>query len=110
MKEIVRHKDVVFSQLLNRIRSRSKGVPVLADDIKILKSRETGEASSNLHIFVTNEQVNTHNINQLFEHCPDYVLIKSEDYINDQITGKLKLLEGSHAKAPNAFVGSIALG
>ncbi|XP_070407786.1 uncharacterized protein [Nothobranchius furzeri] len=101
LTEIVRQKDAVFSQLLNRIRTHSKGQPLLPEDLKILKTCETGEVSSALHIFATNKQVNEHNIIQLCQTCPDYISFKAKDYVNDKKTGKLKLLEGNHARASN---------
>ncbi|XP_038139885.1 uncharacterized protein LOC119782800 [Cyprinodon tularosa] len=109
LKEIVRQKDIVFSQLLNRLRTRSKKSPMLPGDIEILKRCETGEESSALHIFATNQQVNEHNTNQLFKCCPEYVRIGAQDYVNDKKSGKLKLLEGSHAKAPYTSLSEVLL-
>uniref|UniRef100_A0A3B3YQH8 ATP-dependent DNA helicase n=1 Tax=Poecilia mexicana TaxID=48701 RepID=A0A3B3YQH8_9TELE len=109
LTEIVRQKDAVFSQLLNRMRTRSKSTPMLADDIKILKSCETGEVSSALHIFATNKQVSEHNIHQLYKTCPDFVRIGAQDYVNDKKTGKLRLLEGSHVKASNTSLSEVLL-
>ena len=71
LKTVVRQQDDVFAQLLNRIRTRSKGTPMLAGDIEVFKRCETGEVSSALHIFSTNKQVNEHNVVLLAKTCPD---------------------------------------
>lgn len=65
LKDIVRQKDFVFAELLNRLRTCSKGTPMSDSDSEILKCCETGEVSSALHIFSTNRQVNEHNFDQL---------------------------------------------
>ncbi|XP_077364609.1 uncharacterized protein LOC144009028 isoform X1 [Festucalex cinctus] len=102
LKDIVRQKDHVFAELLNRIRTRSKGTPMLKTDIETLKSCETGEVSSALHIFPTNKQVNEHNIQQLFKTCPEYIEIDAQDFVTNKKTGKLELKSGHHAKAHDA--------
>nr|XP_054591529.1 uncharacterized protein LOC129155826 [Nothobranchius furzeri] len=107
LTEVVRQKDAVFSGLLNRIRTHTKGTPLLPEDLKVLKTCETGEASSALHIFATNNQVNNHNIHQLCHVCPDYISITAKDYVNDKRTGKLKLLEGNHARASNTNLSEV---
>lgn len=108
LTEIVRQKDAVFSQLLNRMRPRPKGTPILYEDFEILKQCETGEVSAALHIFATNKQVNEHNINQLYKRCPEYLIIGAQDYVNDKKTGKLKLL-GHHSKASNTCLSEVLL-
>ena len=77
--------------------------PMLDSDVEILKRCETGEVSSALHIFATNKQVNEHNMQQLFAMCPEYVTVNAQDYVNDDKTGKLKLLDGHHSNASNTF-------
>ncbi|XP_042269742.1 uncharacterized protein LOC121898666 isoform X1 [Thunnus maccoyii] len=101
LKQIVRQKDNVFAELLNRVRTRSKGTPMLSSDIQILKHCETGEVSSALHIFPTNKQVNEHNLAQLLNICPEYVEIDAQDFVNNKKTGKLELKNGHHAKTYN---------
>lgn len=98
---IVQQKDHVFAQLLNRVRTRSKGTPMLESDMETLKSCETGEVSSALHIFPTNKQVNEHNIEQLLKTCLEFVEIEAEDFINSMKTGKLELTSGHHCKVYN---------
>ncbi|XP_044221305.1 uncharacterized protein LOC122991901 isoform X4 [Thunnus albacares] len=90
LKTIVRQKDSSFAEMLNRLRVRSKKNPMLESDVVMLKSRETGEDSSALHIFPTNMQVNEHNFNKLFAMCPDYIKIEAKDFITNKKTGKLE--------------------
>ncbi|KAK7878888.1 hypothetical protein WMY93_034234, partial [Mugilogobius chulae] len=98
LKTVVRQKDTTFAELLNRLRTRSKGEPMLQDDIEILKSRETGEQSSALHIFPTNTQVSDHNINQLKATCPDSITIEAQDYHYNKKTGKMEKRLTPHTK------------
>ncbi|KAK7929411.1 hypothetical protein WMY93_005806 [Mugilogobius chulae] len=95
---VVRQKDTTFAELLNRLRTRSKGEPMLQNDIEILKSRETGEQSSALHIFPTNTQVSDHNINQLKITCPDSITIEAQDYHYNKKTGKMEKRLTPHTK------------
>ena len=98
LTEIVRQKDEVLAQLLNRVRTRSKGSRMLKTDVAILERCETGEVSSALHIFPTNRQVNEHNVQQLFKSCPEYVQIDAQDYFNDRKTGRLELKTRHHGR------------
>ncbi|XP_061883615.1 uncharacterized protein LOC133634970 [Entelurus aequoreus] len=95
---VVRQKDSVFSELLNRLRVRAKGTPLLQSDVDILKSRETGEESAALHIYPTNMQTSHHNLERLFAICPDYVTIEAQDFINSRKTGQLEHVADHHAK------------
>lgn len=80
LKIIVRQKDNTFAELLNRIRIRTKGTPMLKSDIDIFKKCETGKVSSCLHIFPTNRQVNEHNVKQLFKTCLEHFEIDAQDF------------------------------
>lgn len=80
LKTIVRQKDNTFAELLNRLRIRTKGTPMLKSDIDILKKCETGEVSSCLHIFPTNRQVNEHNVKQLVKSCLEHFEIHAQDF------------------------------
>ena len=111
LQTVVRQQDDAFAQLLNRVRTRSKGTPMLAGDIEVLKRCESGEVSSALHIFATNKQVNEHNVVQLAKTCPDFVEIKAQDFVNCKTTGKLKLMSGHHTRVLNTCLDeSLALG
>lgn len=101
LKDIVRQKDVAFAGLLNRIQTCSKDTALLTADVETLKSRETGEQSSALHIFPTNAQVWDHNLEQLHRVCLDIVKINAQDYVNNPKTNKLELKRGEHAVTYN---------
>lgn len=108
---VVRQKDCVFAELLNRLRVRSKKSPLLKSDVDILKSRETGEESTGLHIFPTNMQTSEHNLQRLFSTGEDYVTIEAQDYMNSRQTGKLELMVGHHPKALyTCLAASLCLG
>ncbi|XP_029933198.1 uncharacterized protein LOC115377526 [Myripristis murdjan] len=99
LKKIVRQKDSVFAEMLNRLRVRSRATPMLDSDVEMLKMRETGEVSSALHIFATNRQVSEHNLNYLFDCCPDYVTIEAQDFVTNRTTGNLERMPGHHGVA-----------
>ncbi len=101
LTKIVRQKDNMFAQLLNRIRIRTKVTPMLNSDIDLLKKCETGEDSSTLHIFPTNRQVNEHNVQQISKTCPEYFEIDAQDFIHNNKTGKLELKNCHHSKTYN---------
>ncbi len=109
LKKIVRQKDNMFAELLNRIRIRTKVTPMLNSDIDLLKNCETGEDSSALHIFPTNKQVNEHNVQQLSKLCPEYVEIDAQDFIHNNKTGKLELKNGHHSKTYNTYLDETLL-
>ncbi|XP_030019009.1 uncharacterized protein LOC115439319 [Sphaeramia orbicularis] len=96
---VVRQKDSVFAELLNRLRVHSKKTPLLNSDVVILKSRETGEETSALHIFPTNIKTSEHNLKRLFATCPDYTTIEAQDFMNSKKTGKLEETVGHHSRA-----------
>lgn len=87
---IMRQKDEEFAQLLNRLRTRSRTLPISNADIQLLRSRETGEESDALHIFARNTQVNTYNLHRLIQSCPDFVTLNAQDYGLNKKTGKLE--------------------
>ncbi|XP_029931521.1 uncharacterized protein LOC115376171 [Myripristis murdjan] len=99
LKKIVRQKDSVFAELLNRLRVHSRATPMLDSDVEMLKMRETGEVSSALHIFATNRQVSEHNLNYLFDCCPDYVTVEAQDFVNNRTTGNLERMPRHHGVA-----------
>ncbi|XP_016118254.1 uncharacterized protein [Sinocyclocheilus grahami] len=109
LKKIVRQKDNMFAELLNRIRIRTKLTPMLNSDIDLLKNCETGEDSTALHIFPTNRQVNEHNVQQLSKTCPEYVEIDAQDFIHNNKTGKLELKNGHHSKTYNTCLDETLL-
>nr|XP_057929526.1 uncharacterized protein LOC131129730 [Doryrhamphus excisus] len=96
---IVRQKDNQFAALLNRLRKHPKGAALLETDIELLKQRETGEVSSALHVFPTNQQVNEYNLKSAFQDL--YTIIKAQDYSQNKKSGKLERKVGHHSKVYN---------
>ncbi|XP_055017901.1 uncharacterized protein LOC129411312 [Boleophthalmus pectinirostris] len=86
---VVRQQDTTFADLLNRLRTRSRKTPMLPEDEDLLRSRETGQNSTALHIFPTNTQVERHNLEQVRITCPDYITVTAQDYSYSKKTGKL---------------------
>ncbi|XP_063048589.1 uncharacterized protein LOC134442280 [Engraulis encrasicolus] len=103
---VVRQKDTTFAELLNRLRIKSKTTPLSASDVRLLRQRETGEESTALHIFPTNEQVQAHNMQGLRSSCDEIISIKSKDYKKEQKTGRVVLLKGQHSRVHNSSLCS----
>ncbi|XP_035258455.1 uncharacterized protein LOC118219420 [Anguilla anguilla] len=113
LTEIVRQKDTHFAQLLNRLRTHKKKQPLQQQDINMLKSRETGEGefSEDLHIYATNQQVDTHNFQMLHKMCPHTTSIEAQDFDRDAKTGRLKRKMTHHLKVYNTcLVNTLHLG
>jgi len=104
---VVRQKNAVFAELLNRLRTHSKGTQLLASDLVLLKKCETGEENTSLHIFPTNAQVNCHNLDQLMKTCPDHLQIVAQDFGRNKTTGQLELKDGPHAKVYNTSLAQM---
>ncbi|KAK7901274.1 hypothetical protein WMY93_018043 [Mugilogobius chulae] len=102
LKTVVRQSDTSFADLLNRLRVRSKGTPMLDDDIATLKRCETGEDPDVLHIFTKNELVSHYNLKMLNSVCEDTVTICARDFGFDKQTGKLTELKGYLHKSKQA--------
>ena len=108
LREIMRQKDGAFAELLNRIRTCSKGTPMLTGDVELLKRCETGEVSSALHIFVTNKQVNEHNDQQLFKICPEYVVVEAQDFVNDKKNRETEIIRRASCQSFQHLFGRAA--
>ncbi|KAK7879176.1 hypothetical protein WMY93_034042 [Mugilogobius chulae] len=91
---IMRQKDVPFARLLNRLRLRSKGSQLRRGDIDTLRQRETGEETSDLHIYAKKDDVYAHNIERLKQLDPDFVTMYAQDFSFEKKTGKFKRLDG----------------
>ena len=102
LTEVVRQENSTFAQLLNRIRVHPKNEPLDAHDIVSLKERETGEDTTDLHIYATNAEVHTYNSLQLLHACPNIITIDAHDYIRNPKTGRLERKHGFHTKVFNS--------
>ena len=94
LKEIMRQKDdMMFTQLLNKLRVKKKKEKLSDEDTAILKACETGEDMNDaLHIYPTNKQVNKYNLQTMHGKCPESMCIEAKDYEKDG-SGQLKLRE-----------------
>uniref|UniRef100_UPI00358EA4AB uncharacterized protein n=1 Tax=Myxine glutinosa TaxID=7769 RepID=UPI00358EA4AB len=89
LTEIMRQKDGAFAEILNRLRTRKRSDKLSAEDIHALCQRETGEENDAIHIFATNKQVDTYNMEKLHSSCSNPLSIDAEDFFRDTKSGKL---------------------
>lgn len=88
-------EDLKFSEMLNRIRTRTKEEilePALIEDFREC-IRQGPDAV--LHVFATNDEVNDYNLSMLKRNCVDLIEINAKDYQKDKTSGKLRLRENS---------------
>ena len=93
LTEIMRQKDdVVFAQMLNRIRVKLKSHELSEADIALLSQAVTEPAlcpTDVLHIFATNKQVDSHNSATLALLHSHITNIDADDYKKDPHSGKM---------------------
>ena len=106
LTHIMRQRDdKKLAELLNRLRTREKGQPLLENDERLLKSRvvrEGGELKAPadaLHIYARNDDVNKHNDIKLHALNTDIHTITAHDSIQDG--GTHKQLETPHQTSRN---------
>ncbi|CAI5653238.1 unnamed protein product [Oreochromis niloticus] len=111
LTEIMRQKDdVVFAEMLNRIRVKGKLDELCEADRNLLSQAITEPAlcpTDALHIFATNKEVDAHNsatLGLLHTHIID---IHADDYRKDPRTGRMALqdrpLKGGKNELPDAL-------
>ncbi|XP_062573991.1 uncharacterized protein LOC134235839 [Saccostrea cucullata] len=90
LNEIMRQKeDLSFAELLNSLRIRLTDEP-LTEHQSIMLDRCIREGPEDaLHVFCTNEEVNTYNLSMLRKTCEDLLEIDAQDYKKDKTSGKL---------------------
>ena len=108
LTQIMRQKDdLVFAELLNRIRVRQKTEELCDSDKALLNQAVTDikDCPPNvLHIFATNKEVDAHNCATVTALHPDFVNIKAEDYLKDPTTGQMiqiGTIKGSKRELPD---------
>ncbi|KAE8296906.1 ATP-dependent DNA helicase PIF1 [Larimichthys crocea] len=92
LTQIMRQKDyLVFAELLNRLRVKSK-TDALRDDDRALLTQTVIDIKDcpldALHIFATNKEVDEHNRTTAALHT-DFVNVKAQDYAKDPTTGEM---------------------
>lgn len=96
LTEVMRQsEDLKFSEMLNRIRTRTKEEilePALIEDFRECIRQGPDDV---LHVFATNDEVNDYNLSMLKRSCVDLIEINAKDYQKDKTSGKLRLRENS---------------
>ncbi|XP_034567817.1 uncharacterized protein LOC117832690 isoform X2 [Notolabrus celidotus] len=94
LNEIMRQKDdLVFAEMLNRLRVKNKSDELSEADRALLSQRITEPElcpTDVLHIFATNRQVDAHNSATLSLLHYDITSIDADDFKKDQHTGHMK--------------------
>ncbi|XP_065928750.1 uncharacterized protein [Magallana gigas] len=92
LKEIMRQKeDLSFAEVLNSLRVRERDEPLTQEQSTMLQDCIREGPEDVLHVFSTNEEVNTFNLTMLNKSCEDLLEINAQDYKKDKTSGKLIL-------------------
>ncbi|XP_062409039.1 uncharacterized protein LOC134100005 [Sardina pilchardus] len=102
LTKVVRQENVAFAEMLNRLRVRKKNEPLTDRDVLTLKQRETGEESTDIHLYATNAEVDEYNVRRLQEICPDAISIRAQDFVRNPKTGRMERKVGFHKQVFNS--------
>lgn len=92
LKEIMRQKgDLSFAKILNSLRVRERNEPLTQQQSNCLENCIREGPEDVLHVFSTNEEVNTFNLSMLRRTCEDLLEIDAQDFKKDKTSGKLIL-------------------
>lgn len=92
LKEIMRQKgDLSFAKILNSLRVREKDEPLTQQQSHFLENCIREGPEDVLHVFSTNEEVNTFNLSMLRRSCENLLEIDAQDFKKDKTSGKLTL-------------------
>ncbi|XP_061175927.1 uncharacterized protein LOC133184868 [Saccostrea echinata] len=92
LKGIMRQKeDLSFADVLNSFRVREGDEPLTLQQRTMLEDCVREGPEDVLHVFSTNEEVNTFNLSMLKKSCEDLLEIEAQDYKKDKTSGKLIL-------------------
>nr|XP_034322337.1 uncharacterized protein LOC117688395 [Crassostrea gigas] len=92
LKEIMRQKeDLSFAEVLNSLRVKERDEPLTQEQSTMLQDCIREGPEDVLHVFSTNEEVNTFNLTMLNKSCEDLLEINAQDYKKDKTSGKLIL-------------------
>ena len=84
--------DLVFAELLNRLRVKTK-TDALRDEDRALLTQSVIDVKDcpldALHIFATNKEVDEHNRKTVAALHTDFVNVKAQDYAKDPTTGEM---------------------
>ncbi|TKS65922.1 ATP-dependent DNA helicase PIF1 [Collichthys lucidus] len=102
LTKVVRQENAGFAEMLNRLRTHTKDKPLDDHDVLSLTQCETGEESTDIHIYATNAEVDEYNIKRLHETCPDAISIQAHDFVRSPKTGRMEPKVGFHRKVFNS--------
>ncbi|XP_041961680.1 uncharacterized protein LOC121719960 [Alosa sapidissima] len=102
LTKVVRQENAAFAEMLNRLRVRKKNEPLTDCDVLTLRQRETGEESTDIHVYATNAEVDEYNVKRLQETCPDAISIRAQDFVRNPKTGRMERKVGFHTKVFNS--------
>ncbi|KAK0145565.1 ATP-dependent DNA helicase PIF1 [Merluccius polli] len=93
LTQIMRQRDdLVFAELLNRLRVKTK-TDTLRDEDRALLTQSVIDVKDcpldALHIFATNKEVDEHNRKTVAALHTDFVNVKAQDYTKDPTTGEM---------------------
>ncbi|XP_062601396.1 uncharacterized protein LOC134263100 [Saccostrea cucullata] len=94
LSEIMRQRqDIPFATALNSLRIREPDQPLTNETQLIIADCIREGPEDVLHVFSTNEEVNTYNLTMLRKTCKDLVDIEAQDFQKNSTSGKLTLRE-----------------
>ncbi|XP_062597817.1 uncharacterized protein LOC134259232 [Saccostrea cucullata] len=94
LKEIMRQrKDMPFATALNSLRTRDVDQPLDSETQCMIHDCIRDGPEDVLHVYPTNDEVNSYNLTMLKKSCEDLVEIEAHDFQKDKTTGKLVLRE-----------------
>ncbi|XP_062611086.1 uncharacterized protein LOC134272924 [Saccostrea cucullata] len=92
LTEIMRQReDIPFATALNSLRTRLVKQPLEEKISSILNDCVREGPENVLHVYATNDEVNSYNLSMLRRTCSDLVEIDAQDFSKDRTTGKLIL-------------------
>lgn len=72
--------DVPFATALNLLRTRTQEEPLAMETLNTIIDCIREGPDDVLHVFSTNDEVNTHNLKMLMDKCNDLKEINAKDY------------------------------
>ncbi|XP_062580136.1 uncharacterized protein LOC134242119 [Saccostrea cucullata] len=110
LSEIMRQRqDVPFATALNNLRIREPDQPLTNETQVVIADCVREGPEDVLHVFSTNEEVNTYNLTMLRKTCEDLVEIEVQDFHKNATTGKLTMREKPLKGSKTDSLGSTLL-
>lgn len=88
--------DCGFAQMLNRLRTHTRGIALTDVDLKALENASTlqipDEEKHILHIFPTNREVNEHNNTTIEKSCNPVYSSLATEFFTDIVPGNVRTI------------------